>query len=480
MKVALLISGYIRTFELNLSSLEEKILSKFNNVDIFLHITREENEQDKYLNIIKTEDIDKIKSILKPKIVIEEDNLFLSSDSRVNNTINTWLKYYKLNQLKKNYEDVFGEYDLVIKYRPDLNIESDISFDIEPDTIYIPNDSKIDKLKLINNDDSYICDIFAYGDSKSMNTYFDLYKNISYLIEKYGPISETVLFNYLNDFNINYKIEDIKYNIILSLCNIFAICGDSGSGKTTIGNLLKKYFSSSFMLECDRYHKWERGNDNWKSITHLNPDANYIAKMNDDIFDLKIGKSIYQVDYDHHSGKFTEKEKIETSDNIIVCGLHSLYSKNDLVYNLKIFMDTDINLKYSWKIKRDTTERGYSLEKILNQIKSRETDYIDYIYPQREKSDVIINFTTDDKFEINNINKDLNVYLNIYFNKKINLSNIINSLIKHNINLSLNEEDKFNKLTFTEYKNCELFNKTKFHNFYDYIMYILLNIQSKK
>jgi uridine kinase len=313
-----------------------------------------------------------------------------------------------------------------------------------------------------------------------MNTYIDLYKNISYLIEKYGPISETVLFNYLNDFNINYKIEDIKYNIILSLCNIFAICGDSGSGKTTIGNLLKKYFSSSFMLECDRYHKWERGNDNWKSITHLNPDANYIAKMNDDIFDLKIGKSIYQVDYDHHSGKFTEKEKIETSDNIIVCGLHSLYSKNDSVYNLKIFMDTNINLKYSWKIKRDTTERGYSLDKILNQIKSRETDYIDYIYPQREKSDVIINFTTDDKFEINNIDKELNVYLNIYFNKKINLSNIINSLIKHNINLSLNEEDKFNKLTFTEYKNCELFNKTKFHNFYDYIMYILLNIQSKK
>jgi uridine kinase len=234
------------------------------------------------------------------------------------------------------------------------------------------------------------------------------------------------------------------------------------------------------MLECDRYHKWERGNDNWKSITHLNPDANYIAKMNDDIFDLKIGKSIYQVDYDHHSGKFTEKEKIETSDNIIVCGLHSLYSKNDSVYNLKIFMDTNINLKYSWKIKRDTTERGYSLDKILNQIKSRETDYIDYIYPQREKSDVIINFTTDDKFEINNIDKELNVYLNIYFNKKINLSNIINSLIKHNINLSLNEEDKFNKLTFTEYKNCELFNKTKFHNFYDYIMYILLNIQSKK
>jgi hypothetical protein len=48
MKAAVLISGYIRTFNLNLSSIEEKILSKFNDVDIFLHITREENEQDKY------------------------------------------------------------------------------------------------------------------------------------------------------------------------------------------------------------------------------------------------------------------------------------------------------------------------------------------------------------------------------------------------------------------------------------------------
>jgi len=477
MRVALLISGYIRTFDINIPSLKEKILNKFSNIDIFLHITKEENKQDKYLNIINGDDVNKIKTILNPKVIIEEDNLFLSSDIKINNTTNTWLKYFKLNQLKKNYEEIFGKYDLVIKYRPDLNIESEISFDIESGFIYIPSDSKIDKSKLIRKDDKYICDIFAYGDSESMNKYFDLYINLPSLMEKYGSISETLLFKYFNDYHISYKMVDIKYNVILSLCNIFAICGDSGSGKTTIGNLLKKYFSSSFILECDRYHKWERGNDNWKSITHLNPEANYIAKMNEDIFDLKIGKSIYQVDYDHHSGKFTEREKINTSDNIIVCGLHSLYSKNDSVYNLKIFMDTDINLKHSWKIKRDTVERGYSLEKVLNQIKSREIDYIEYIYPQREKSDVIINFITNDKFDLENIDKELDIYLNIYFNKDINLSNIINSFIKHNINFSLSEEDKFNKLTFIEYRNCELFNKTKFHNFYDYIIYIILNIK---
>jgi len=30
--------------------------------------------------------------------------------------------------------------------------------------------------------------------------------------------------------------------------------------------------------------------------------------MEKDVFDLKIGKDIYQVDYDHSSGKFTDKK----------------------------------------------------------------------------------------------------------------------------------------------------------------------------
>ena len=53
MKVALLIGGYTRTFELNIESLKEKILSKFDNVDIYLHLTKDEINEDKYLNNIR-------------------------------------------------------------------------------------------------------------------------------------------------------------------------------------------------------------------------------------------------------------------------------------------------------------------------------------------------------------------------------------------------------------------------------------------
>jgi hypothetical protein len=140
-------------------------------------------------------------------------------------------------------------------------------------------------------------------------------------------------------------------------------------------------------------------------------------------------------------------------------------------------MDTNRELKYSWKIKRDIKERGYSLDKILNQIKSREDDYLKYIYPQRDESDIIINFTTNDKFDLSDIDRTLSVYLNIYFSKKINIINIVNSFNNNNIEMYLSDEDNFNKITFTDYKNCELFNKTGLNSFYDYIMYIILNIK---
>lgn len=481
MKVALLISGYLRSFNTNLPNLKSQILDKFDNIDVYIHITKNGDKEDKYLNI--NNDINYINQVLNPVCLLCEDNQILSEDNKVNNTLNTWFKFYKLNEIKKENEDIKGVYDLVIKYRPDINIVSEDIFDREfrKDVIYIPSESKIDKSKLVNKDDKYICDIFAFGNSKMMDYYFFIYENINYLIKQYGTyVSETLLFNYLNEYSISYEEINMDYTVLLSTCNIFAIAGDSGSGKTTLGNLLKRYFSSSFMLECDRYHKWERKDDNWKKYTHLNPHANYLAKMNEDIFDLKIGKEVYQVDYDHSSGTFTQPEKLETSDNIIVCGLHSLYSDDDNIYNLKIFIDTDITLKYTWKIKRDISKRGYSKEKIMEQIDLRKEDYIKYILPQMDISDLIINFFTDKSFDINNLEQDLDLKLRVCISEKFkwsNISNIITSFEQEGINVKYSysrSHKKYFDIVFPEYKEHNLgFNN---NNFYDYILFIILNL----
>ena len=471
MKCAIIISGYLRSFKSNLNVIKEKIIDKFDESHVYLHITENEDIDDKYLNENNEDFIKEIKEKINPKVVLIERNTPHYINENKNITYNQWLKQYKLNLLKKMNESIEGEYNLVIKIRPDLYVNSPIDFKYEKNKIYVPFDSKIDKNKLNNPDDNFICDVMAYGDSKSMDLYFDIFQHIDSLFDNYGSVPETILYEYINNKIQVEKIE-LDYFLVLSSCNVFAICGDSGSGKSTLGNLLKKYFRSSFLLECDRYHKWERHDSNWSNFTHLNPESNFLTKMSQDIFDLKIGKTIHQVDYDHKTGKFTQKEKIENSENLIVCGLHSMYDNNNL-YNLKIYMDTDVKLKKKWKIERDVNRRGYSLDKVLNQIESRKKDYEDFIEPQKKDSNVIINFYIND-------DEDINVKLKILVSLDLNYKNLISKFLKMESKPSIEYGESFLTINFGEYRDSQVFNDLKFKNndFYDHIIFTLLNINS--
>jgi uridine kinase len=286
--------------------------------------------------------------------------------------------------------------------------------------------------------------------------------------------------DYLAEHGISYQLQNIEYNILLSSCNIFAICGDSGSGKSTLGNVLKQYFSSSFMLEGDRYHKWERHDDNWKKFTHLNPESNFLTKMSQDIFDLKVGKTIYQVDYDHATGKFTDKEQIGSSDNIIVCGLNSLYLDNNHLFNLKIFIDTDERLKYHWKIRRDVHERGHTLEHVLEQIASRKDDYEQFIASQRSKSDLVIKFfpriEDPELFETPE-----NLSLKLYIRTNYNLREILDAFLDRGVEFQMKKSEQFYELTFEHYQECELWDNRHHphtNNFYDYIVFAITLLKS--
>ena len=134
-----------------------------------------------------------------------------------------------------------------------------------------------------------------------------------------------------------------------------------------------------------------RGDQNWNDKTHLNPSANYIHREIEFIKYLKKGISIKRRSYDHGSGKFTIPSKIKSKRVIIYEGLHPFYlsdMKNS--FDISFFIKPDEELRKKWKIERDTKERGYSKEKILNQLKDREKDSLEYIQSQSEKADVLV------------------------------------------------------------------------------------------
>ena len=94
--------------------------------------------------------------------------------------------------------------------------------------------------------------------------------------------------------------------------------------------------------------------------------------------------------YSHATGKFTALQELEAKQFLIFEGLHSLYLRpmRNLL-DLKIFMAPSEDLRIFWKIKRDMAKRGYTKEKVLEQIQHRKADSQQHISVQKEHADFI-------------------------------------------------------------------------------------------
>lgn len=209
------------------------------------------------------------------------------------------------------------------------------------------------------------------------------------------------------------------------------IAGDSGAGKSTMIGILEKCLGTRNLLfiEGDGDHRWERGNENWQEYTALNPKANYLYKQAEDLKHLRNGSSISRVDYNHDTGKFTQEKRIGIKKYVLLCGLHALYlpqvRKN---LDLKIYMDSDENLRRFWKIRRDTKERGYSKDAIIRQIEDRMPDAFKYIYPQKEYADIIIHSYDKTLVDCTDIDHEVKMSVCVTVSAAINVEPLVDEL----------------------------------------------------
>jgi len=418
MKICVLIYGLIDSIDLVINNIEDIFYN--HELDLIVSLNNF-IENDKYDIIFNNPKI-------KKKILINDIH-----DDSYRNSLNY---SYKLSNGLKILD---SDYDLYIIIRTDIIINNIDFSNLDNSKLYFSNKNINQFTKEIKdriNDNIIITKNYELL-KKMINIYNYNLQNNNYL--------DIILYNYLKLYNINYDLINIEYKLILSKFNIIEIAGYSCSGKSTLINLLKSLFKNEniLILETDKYHKLESLNDNYKTYTDLN--------LYEDVYYLKIDNEIYQVDYDHSTGKFIQKDKIESNDNIILYGLHTLYQNNiHTLLDIKIFMDTDKDLIKKWKINRDVNQRGYSLTKIVKQIEDREKDYDEYIINQKKDADIIINFYEN--------------YIELLECKLlIQNSNIINKIIKNILELNYN----------IIFQNNILIINLKNNNYYDQIFYII-------
>src|SRR5260370_1072486 len=177
---------------------------------------------------------------------------------------------------------------------------------------------------------------------------------------------------------------------------VVALCGDSGSGKTTLTDGMVQLFGRERITHIclDDYHTLDRATRLRTGITALHPSANNVTLMTDHLRRLARGESLVKPVYDHRTGTFADPEEVHPADIIIVHGLHPLYTPElRSLAHVRIYLDPETALLQQWKIMRDSTMRGYTVEQVRQQIAARCRASRLYIQPQNGVSRITLRFS---------------------------------------------------------------------------------------
>src|SRR3989440_3110460 len=182
---------------------------------------------------------------------------------------------------------------------------------------------------------------------------------------------------------------------------IVAVCGDSGSGKTTLTAGMAQVFGQERVTHIclDDYHILDRATRLRTGITALCPEANDFALMTEHLRRLAHGEAVVKPVYDHRTGTLASPVEVHPADIIIVHGLHPLYTEElRNLMHVRIYLDPETALLRQWKIMRDSTSRGYTVEQVRQEIAIRRRDSRLYIQPQKKFADIIIRFSRGDLY----------------------------------------------------------------------------------
>lgn len=177
---------------------------------------------------------------------------------------------------------------------------------------------------------------------------------------------------------------------------VIGIAGGSGSGKTTLTNQIAAQFIEQVtIIKHDNYYKAHDDMD-FEERCRLNydhPNAFDTELMIEHLKALKKGESIDCPIYDytiHNRSKDTIK--IVPNKVIIVEGI-LIFDNQELcdLMDIRIYVDTDADLRIIRRIQRDVMERARSLESVINQyITTVKPMHEQYVEPSKKHANVIV------------------------------------------------------------------------------------------
>jgi uridine kinase len=177
---------------------------------------------------------------------------------------------------------------------------------------------------------------------------------------------------------------------------LVGIAGGTGSGKTTLAQNIQEAFEGKCVLiSQDSYYKdlshlefEERANVNFD-----HPDSIDFALLREHLIELKGGRSILQPVYSFVShSRMDHTHFIEPKDIILVEGILLLaIPEIRELFDVKIFVHTDDDIRMLRRIERDIKERGRSFDSVKEQyLKTVKPMHDLFVEPSKQYADIIV------------------------------------------------------------------------------------------
>lgn len=178
---------------------------------------------------------------------------------------------------------------------------------------------------------------------------------------------------------------------------VIGIAGGSGSGKTTVANTILKRVGRQRIafLQHDAYYRDLRDlpSSQHSQINFDHPDAFESELLIEHIQLLKRWRPVEVPIYDFTTDSRTERTiHVDPQRVILVEGI-LIFSERALreLFDVRIFVDTDADLRFIRRLQRDIAERGRTVDSVISQyFATVRPMHLEFVEPSKRYADVII------------------------------------------------------------------------------------------
>lgn len=176
---------------------------------------------------------------------------------------------------------------------------------------------------------------------------------------------------------------------------VIGLAGGSGSGKTTIAEALVEAMSGVAYIRHDDYyrHRPELTFEERTMVNYDHPDSLETSLLVSHLESLRAGQPIDRPMYDFSThARLPETVAVAPAPVVLVEGILVL-AEAELrkLMDLKIYVDTDADLRLARRMERDIHERGRTPESVLTQyLTTVRPMHVEFVEPSKKHADMII------------------------------------------------------------------------------------------